>query len=59
MKRNTDSLLNAETIECMFMSSHQTVGQNHNIKTANKSFGTMATLRYFGMTINKKHSQTN
>jgi hypothetical protein len=33
------------------MSHHQNAGQNHNIKIANRSFGSVAQLRYFGMTV--------
>jgi hypothetical protein len=31
-----------------FVFSHQTAGQNHNTKTANKSYENVATLEYLG-----------
>jgi hypothetical protein len=45
--------VNAETIKCIFMSTHQTARQNHNIKTANESSGNVATFRYLRMRIKK------
>jgi hypothetical protein len=35
----------------MLLSSHQNVGQNRNIKIANRSFENVSQFRYFGMTV--------
>lgn len=39
------------------MSYQQNVGQNHNIKKANKSFGNVAKLKYLGMALTYKNWQ--
>jgi hypothetical protein len=43
--------VNVEKTKYLFMSRHQTTGQNHYIKAANKSFENMAELKYLGMTL--------
>jgi hypothetical protein len=60
IKKNTEAPLNssnkvglevnADKTKCMFMSCHQTTGQNHYIKVSNKSFEKVAQFKYLGMT---------
>jgi hypothetical protein len=38
--------INVEKTKYMFMSRHQTTGQNQIVKTVNKSFENMANFRY-------------
>jgi hypothetical protein len=61
IKRNTEVLLvatkeislevNTEKSIYVFMSRHQSAGQNHNLMTANKSFDNVAKIKCFGMTL--------
>jgi hypothetical protein len=37
----------------MLLSHHQIVGQNHDIKIANRSFENMSQFKYLGMRCNK------
>jgi hypothetical protein len=37
------------------MSSHKNVGQNHNIKTPNRSFENVAMFKYLGTTVTHKN----
>jgi hypothetical protein len=63
-KKNTEALLdaskeidrevNAGKTEHMFM-SHQTTGQNHKLKVANKSSENVAKFKYLGMTITNQN----
>jgi hypothetical protein len=63
IKKNAEALLdakkeisfevNTEETKNMFMSFHKTVGQNHNIKAANKSFENVANFKYLGMITNQ------
>jgi hypothetical protein len=56
VKKNTDALLgaskelsleaNAEKSNYMFMSRHQTTGQNHYITVANKSFENLSKFKF-------------
>jgi hypothetical protein len=39
----------------MFFSHHQNAGQNHNIKTANKSFEKVATFRCLRKTVRNQN----
>jgi hypothetical protein len=39
----------------MFMSRHQTTGQNHYIKVANESFENVAKLKYLGTTLTNQN----
>jgi hypothetical protein len=45
--------VNAEKTKYMLLSSHQNVGQNHNIKTSNRAFENLAKFKYLRTTINK------
>jgi hypothetical protein len=61
IKKNTKTILeaskevsveaNAEKTKYMLLSHHQTGGQNHNIKTANRSCENVAKFKYLGMTV--------
>jgi effector-binding domain-containing protein len=46
--------VNAEKTKYMFMSCKQNTGQNHNIKTANKSLEIEAKFKYLHITLNNK-----
>jgi hypothetical protein len=71
IKKNTEALVeaskeiglevNAETTKYMVMSRDQNAGQNHNIKTDNKSFERVEQFKYFGNNANKSkfHSRRN
>jgi hypothetical protein len=59
IKKNTETLtdaskvgleVNAEKTKYMLLSHHQKAGQNHDIKTANRSFENLAQFKYSGMT---------
>jgi hypothetical protein len=43
--------VNLEKTKHMLMSHHESAGQNHNIKTANRSFENVAKFRYLGTII--------
>jgi hypothetical protein len=43
--------VNAEKTKYMFMSHHQTTGQNHYIWVANESFENVAKFKYFRITV--------
>jgi hypothetical protein len=63
IKKNTETLIgaskvvglevNAEKTKYMLLSCHQNAGQNHNIKTGDKSFETEAQFKYLGTTVKK------
>jgi hypothetical protein len=49
---NEDGLeVNTQKSKKMFMTRNQTVGQNHNIKVANKSFKTVAKFKILGIMV--------
>jgi hypothetical protein len=64
IKKNTETLIdvskevglevNAGTIKYMLPSRHQNDGQNHDIKTANRSFENVAQFKYLGTTDKSK-----
>jgi hypothetical protein len=47
--------INTEEIKYMLMSRHQHAGQNHNIKTANRSFQNVEKLKYLGTTVTNQN----
>jgi hypothetical protein len=61
IKENTEALIdastevglevNAEKTKYMLMSPHQNAGQNHNIKTRDRSFEKVAQFKYLGTTV--------
>jgi hypothetical protein len=65
MKKNTETLIdaskavglevNTEKTKYMLLSLHQNVGQNHDIKLANRSFENVVQLKYLGMTVIKQN----
>jgi hypothetical protein len=65
IKKSTEALLYVSKDVCLevsvekskyiFMSHHQTTGQNHYIKAANKSFENVAKFKYLGMTLTNQN----
>jgi hypothetical protein len=63
--KNTEALLdareqvgpqvNAEEMTYMFTSRHQTTGQNHYIKAANKPYENVAMLKYLGTRVTNQN----
>jgi hypothetical protein len=47
--------INAEKTKRMIMSRHPYSGQNQNIRIANESFESVATFKYFGMTLKNQN----
>jgi hypothetical protein len=47
--------VNTEKSKCMLVSRHQNAGQNHEIKTANRSFENVVQFIYLGMTVTKQN----
>jgi hypothetical protein len=47
--------VNTERTKYMFMSGHQTAGQNYYVKVANKFFENVAKLTYLGTTLTSKN----
>jgi hypothetical protein len=48
--------VNAEETKCMIMSRNQNAGQNHSIKTYNKSFESLKHLKYLAATLTNQNS---
>jgi hypothetical protein len=65
IKKNTETLIdaskevgreiNVEKTECMLPSRHQNVGQNWDIKIANRSFGNVSQFKYLGTTVTNQN----
>jgi hypothetical protein len=47
--------INTEKTKCMLLSHHQNVGQNRDIKIANKSFENVSQLKYLGWTVTNQN----
>jgi hypothetical protein len=47
--------VNAEKTKYMLLSRHQNAEQNHDIKTADRSFKNVAQFKYLGMTVTNKN----
>jgi hypothetical protein len=47
--------VNAEKTKYIFLSHHQNAGENHNIKTANRSFENEAQFKYLGTTVKNQN----
>jgi hypothetical protein len=47
--------VNAEKTKYKLLSHHQNAGQNHDIKTANRSIQNVAQFKYLGMTVTNKN----
>jgi hypothetical protein len=64
-KKNTETLIdaskevgleiNAEKTKYMFLSCHQNVGQNRDIKIANRSFENVSQFKYLGTTVTNRN----
>jgi hypothetical protein len=65
IKKNTETLIdaskevgleiNVERTKCMLLSRHQNVGQNRDIKIANRSFENVSQLKYLWMTVTNQN----
>jgi hypothetical protein len=65
IKKNTETLIdaskevglemNVEKTKYMLLSRHQNVGQNRDIKIANRSFENVSRFRYLGMTVTNQN----
>jgi hypothetical protein len=47
--------VNTEQTMYMLLSCHQNTGQNHHIKTANRSFENVAEFKYFGTSVTNEN----
>jgi hypothetical protein len=47
--------INVERTKYMLLSHHQNVGQNRNIKIANRSFGNVSQFKYLGATVTNQN----
>jgi hypothetical protein len=65
IKKNTETLIdaskevgleiNVHNVKYMLLSRHQNVGQNRDIKTANKLFENVSRFRYLGTTLTNQN----
>jgi hypothetical protein len=65
IKKNTEALIgaskevglevNTEKTKCILLSRHQSAGQDHNIKTANRAFENVAKFRYLETTVRNQN----
>jgi hypothetical protein len=65
IKKNTETLIdagkevgleiNVEKFKYMLLSSHQNIGQNRDINTANKSFENVSQFKYLGTTVTNRN----
>jgi hypothetical protein len=65
IKKNTEMLIDAskevgleisvQKTKCMLLSYHQNVGQNRDIKIANKLFENVSQFKYLGMTVTNQN----
>jgi hypothetical protein len=65
VKKNTENVndagkevgleINIDKTKYMLLSRHQNVGQNRDIKIANRSFGNVSRFRYFGTTVTNEN----
>jgi hypothetical protein len=65
LKKNTESFIDASkevglevkagNTKYMLLSRHQTLGQNHDIKIANKCFENVAQFKYLGTTVTNQN----
>jgi hypothetical protein len=65
IKKNTETLIdasnevgleiNTEKTKYMLLPHHQNVGQNQNIKIANRSFGNVSQFKYLGTTVTNQN----
>jgi hypothetical protein len=65
IKKNTESLIdaskeiglviNVEKIKYLLLSRHQNVGQNRDIKIANRAFKNVSQFKYFGTTVTNQN----
>jgi hypothetical protein len=66
VKKNTETLIdaskevgldiNVEKSKYMLLSRHQNIGQNRDIKIANRSFENVSQFKYFGTSVTNKYS---
>jgi hypothetical protein len=64
INKNTETLIDAskeaglevnEKTKCMLLSHHQSVGQNRDMKTANRSFENVSQFKYLWMTVTNQN----
>jgi hypothetical protein len=55
VSKETGVEVNTEKSKYMLLSRHQNAGQNYDVKITNRSFETVAHLRYLGMTVTNQN----